>query len=525
VATVSGLLTLPASATVTATSNDAAGTFINKVTPDLNISAIIQSGVTSQITKLGNGTLALSSANLNTGGWKLQDGTLILNSATALGTTAGIFAIGDSTTANTVPLTILAGSAAIAVGANPITINRDFTFGGTASTNNLTLGGAVNLGAAARTITVSAPAVTATLSGVITSAAGSGANGLTKSGVGTLVLSGVSTNASLGGAGVTVSEGVLKSGVANALSDSTLITVNAGAVLDLAGFGQISQQVAGSGMITSSSGTPVLVLGGTSGTDVTTNVTGSFAGVIAGSAAVTKVGLGTQTLSGANQYTGATTAIAGTLVLSGSASSTSGIAISGGTGTVLQVTNAAATGSGLISINSGATTPTVNFTIDGGGTITLPNALGGNSGITTTFYVDNNGSGTNGVVLLNGSLANSSVGQVTYNVTGANGYSLSIANLRATASAAGNMTFNPTTAALVLGNLTGSQASGTNTWTLGGTNTGNSVTGVISNAGAGALSAVTKSGAGTWTLSGANTYTGATLVSACLLYTSPSPRD
>ena len=101
------------------------------------------------------------------------------------------------------------------------------------------------------------------------------------------------------------------------------------------------------------------------------------------------------TLSGPNSYTGATTVSDGTLVLSGSASSTSGIAISGGTGTILQVTNAAATGAGVISINTGATTPTVKFTIDGGGTITLPNALGGNSNIVTTFYVDNKGSGTN----------------------------------------------------------------------------------------------------------------------------------
>ncbi|MGA1366383.1 MAG: autotransporter-associated beta strand repeat-containing protein, partial [Ilumatobacteraceae bacterium] len=72
------------------------------------------------------------------------------------------------------------------------------------------------------------------------------------------------------------------------------------------------------------------------------------------------------------------------------------------------------------------------------------------------------------------------------------------------------MTFNPTTAALELGNLTVGRNTGTGTFGLGGTHVGSMVSGVISDgsgASLGGLSAVTKSGAGTWTLTGANTYT------------------
>ena len=323
------------------------------------------------------------------------------------------------------------------------------------------------------------PANITTVSGVISGQS----SGLTKSGAGTIALSGANT---YGGA-TQVDGGTLQLGAGGnvgSLNAGSTIAVGTGATFAVRRSDTVTQGIEFSGS------------------------------AISGAGGVSQAGTGTLILTAANTYTGPTTVSAGTLVLSGTGSATSGITINGGTGTTLRVTNAAASGVGAISINTGATTPTVRFTIDGGGTITLPNWLAGNSAITTTFYVDNNGSGTDGVVHLSGSLANSAIGNATFNVTGANGYALSIANLRNTAGAAGSVSFNPTTAALTLGNLTGSQASGTNTWVLSGTNTGNAVTGVISNSATGALSAVSKTGTGTWSLSGANTYTGATTVSA-----------
>jgi autotransporter-associated beta strand protein len=285
---------------------------------------------------------------------------------------------------------------------------------------------------------------------------------------------------------------------------NSTLTLNGG-TLDMGGF------AIGAGTLAVGSGTGALNL--QSGT--LKNV-----GQINNGAAITKSTAGTLTLQGTAAYTGATTVSDGTLILSSTSSSTSGIAINGGTSTVLQVTNAAASGAGLIEVKTGATTPTIKFTIDGGGTIALPNSFAGNSGITTTFYVDNNGgAGTNGVVQLNGTTS-TGLGNATVNVTGANGYSLYIASLANSAGALGTMTFNPTTAALELGNLTVLRATGTGTFVLGGTNADNKVSGVIADGSGsfvGGLSAVTKSGTGTWTLTGANTFSGATTVSAGIL--------
>ncbi|MBL9084253.1 MAG: autotransporter-associated beta strand repeat-containing protein [Planctomycetales bacterium] len=153
--------------------------------------------VTSQVTgsggldKWGPGTLHLINAN-NTfaGGLTLTSGNLIIYSQ-------GTSSVGSSI--GTGPLTLQGGVLSIA-GANPLdlstttnnalVINGDFTLGGT---NALNLGtGAANLGAAAgttRTITLSGPSLT--IGGAI--ADGTTANSLTKTGPGTLTLTGDST--------------------------------------------------------------------------------------------------------------------------------------------------------------------------------------------------------------------------------------------------------------------------------------------------------------------------------------------
>jgi autotransporter-associated beta strand protein len=297
-------------------------------------------------------------------------------------------------------------------------------------------------------------------------------------------------------------------GYANGAGTENTTLSLSGGTLDMAG------NAIGSSTATVGSGTGALNL--QSGT--LRNV-----GQINNGAAITKTTAGTLTLDGTAAYTGVTTVAAGTLVLSSTTSSTSGITINGGTGTVLQVTNAASSGVGVIDVKTGATTPTIKFTIDGGGTIALPNSLVGNSTITTTFYVDNNGgTGTNGVIQLNGNGLGGTggYGNATVNVTGANGYSLYIANLYNFAGALGTITFNPTSAALELGNLSVLRATGTGTFVLGGTNTGSKVSGIISDGSGtslGGLSAITKSGTGTWTLTGANSYSGTTAVSAGIL--------
>jgi len=240
-------------------------------------------------------------------------------------------------------------------------------------------------------------------------------------------------------------------------------------------------------------------------------------GTLNGTGGLTKSGAGTLTLEGAAAYAGATTVTGGTLVLAGTSLASTTATISGGTGSTLRVTSAAALGS-VVTLNAatGATTPVFQFAVDGGGTIALPVSFIGNSTITSTIHVSNNGAGANGVVQLNGA-GGTGYGNATLNVTGADGYSLYVANLINSAGALGTMTFNPTTAAIELGNLTVGRNTGTGVFALGGTHAGSKVSGVIadgSGANAGGLAAVSKTGTGTWTLSGANTYTGATTVSA-----------
>ena len=242
-------------------------------------------------------------------------------------------------------------------------------------------------------------------------------------------------------------------------------------------------------------------------------------GALNGTGGLTKSGAGSLTLEGTAAYAGVTTVSAGTLVMANSSTSTTGVTLSAGTNTTVQVTSVASAGTGQFTVATAAVTPAIRFTIDGGGTIAFPHSFAGNSGPVTTIHVDNNGSGTNGVVQLNGS-GGAGWGNATLNVTGGNGYSLYIANLYNFAGALGTMTFNPTTAALELGNLTVGRNSGTGTFVLGGTNAASRVSGVISDgsgANVGGLSAVTKTGSGTWTMTGTNTYSGTTLISAGVL--------
>ena len=322
---------------------------------------------------------------------------------------------------------------------------------------------------------------TLTLSGLIDSG-GAGGN-LTKTGAGTLVLSGVNSYFGV----TTISGGVLSvdlltiegvtGGVNSGIGDSPnaaanlilnggtlrytgsgatsdrLFTLGAGATagaLDASGTGALNLNNTGAMAFTGGTGTRTLTL---TGTNTGANTLAAMIGDNTGATSLTKTGVGTWVLSGANTYGGATLISAG----------------------VLNIQNDTALGTiaGATSVTSGAA-----LQLQGGITV-------GDEALTL------NGTG----ISTDGALRN---------ISGDNrwGGTITLAGTTRINSDAGNLT------------LTASNSiTGTNrNLTLGGAGNG-AVNGTITT-GTGTL---TKDGAGIWTLSGANTYTGATTVSAGVL--------
>ena len=164
--------------------------------------------------------------------------------------------------------------------------------------------------------------------------------------------------------------------------DVTIAGTSDIARLDLNGFSEtingLNSAASGNNQIANlGAGTPVLTLGNN-------NAGGSFGGVISGSMGLTKIGSGTQTLSGANTYTGDTNVNAGALIVtdslfSGGAvnvnTSASGAGTLIGTASLGNVTLAVATGANVARIAPGATSgigaigtlTLTGLTVNGGG--------------------------------------------------------------------------------------------------------------------------------------------------------------
>ena len=182
---------------------------------------------------------------------------------------------------------------------------------------------------------------------------GGNTNSVLKTGTGTTTLSG---NNSYTGA-TTIGAGTLRAGVANAFGSGSAVTVTAGATLDFNGFSQALGSLAGAGNVTLGSAT--LTVG--------SNASATFSGVLAGLGGLTKSGLGTATLSGANTYTGATMISAGTL-------SVASIGNGGVAGNLGAASNAAANlvfDGGTLQYTGATASTDRNFTISAGKSATF----------------------------------------------------------------------------------------------------------------------------------------------------------
>jgi autotransporter-associated beta strand protein len=198
-----------------------------------------------------------------------------------------------------------------------------------------------------------------------------GSAGLNKTTAGTVILSRANTYTGA----TNITGGTLQAGAANVIVNTSAVTVGAGATFDLNNFNQSVGSLAGGGTVTL--GAAGLTIG-SDDTDTT------FSGIIEGAGSLTKVGTGTQTLSGVNNYTGGTTLNNGGLI----------------------VNNNSALGSGTLTITS-AGGPTSLGSTANNTTLNIPISLQGDVSVSTSGFGEN--------FILNG---NVDVGAVTRTITG-----------------------------------------------------------------------------------------------------------
>jgi outer membrane autotransporter protein len=238
------------------------------------------------LTKVGTGTLTLAGVNTYTGITSLNGGVLSISQDANLGA-------------------VPAGTPAPAP--NQLTFN-----GGTLqATASFTLNAnrSVTLNAGGGTFDVTDANVLA-YNGVVT-----GPGNLTKVGTGTLTLAGVNTYGGM----TTANAGVLRAGSKSGFSQNSAFTVNTGAVLDLNGFDNTVGSLSGSGVVSNTGGGALSAATLSVGADNTSTIfTGTLLDGVSTAPvmlALNKVGTGTLTLTGANNYSGGTTITAGTLQL------------------------------------------------------------------------------------------------------------------------------------------------------------------------------------------------------------------
>jgi len=329
----------------------------------MNTSLAEDSRYTYAITKTGAGTLTLAQASSNKGALSINDGTVIASHGSSLGSTNSGVAIASGATLQ------LNG---VSLSSEAITIN-----GGTLlSTGVTTVPGAVTLGASS---TLDVIGGSLTISGAI----GDGSNGygLTKTGSGTLVLSGANT---YGGATTLSAATTAVSGSGKLGNATGATTVASGATLDIRGasLGAEAITLAG-GDITASTGTGsstgVLTLSADTTISVGTGASLTLGGGIApgGSArALTKTGAGTLALGGTTALGGTVTVSTGTLTVgSGSSGTLSDSVVNNATLVVGSGSSGLLSGSvvnnGTMQIGSGSSGGDTSGDIVNNGTLTL----------------------------------------------------------------------------------------------------------------------------------------------------------
>lgn len=442
-------------------------------TPDLDISAVVSGA--DGIAKTGAGVLKLGGSNTYTGTTDIQAGTVAIDNASALGTTAGGTTIASGAELDLLSDLNLAEPLSLAgtgINGSPIGLGAGiYTLSG-----NLTLTGDTTLSTAAATFL--------TVSGVIDD--GTNSYALTKAGLGTATLSGTNTY----DGGTTVAAGTLQTNNSAALGTGDVMAP-VGTNLTILNTGTMANNlvIGGNALTVDNSGSVMLTGDVTLSSDATINPLNNsqidFAGTISGSFALdiasgTHLNPGGVTFSGnaSNTYTGATTLHTGTLTLSKSGGA---IAIPGdlnlGDGPAGFPTTVTETAGDQIADTS-------NVSLTAGSTLDLNGFDDTIAGLTLTGSTVQTGAGT---LTLTGNLT-------------------TLDALIGASSISGNLSL-PASATIAV-------ADGAEAVDL-------DIDGVIS----GAATSLTKAGAGTLQLSGAsaNTFTGMTTVGAGSLWLNKAP--
>ena len=206
---------------------------------------------------------------------------------------------------------------------------------------------------------------------------------------------------------ITLSSGRFTLGGDEVIHDISDVTINSSAVLDLGGFSETIDALAGSGTVTNSGlGSVTLTVGANDGS-------ATFSGVIEngnGTVGLTKIDTGTLTLTGANTYTGPTLVNDGALSVDGSlansAVTVNGSAVLSGSGSI----------GGTVTLSSGSTatlspgSPSAATADLATGSLTLTSG--------TTLWMEINGATPNSQhdqIVVNGSV---NLGGATLDATG-----------------------------------------------------------------------------------------------------------
>jgi len=270
-------------------------------------------GGSGTLNKTGDGTLALSGSNGFTGGLDIESGTVRTDSGDSLG--SGTVTIGDGRLQAGGDITVANDLVLAHNDATIDTANHDVVFGGSIGGNG----------------------------------------GLTKTGTGTLELTGTGSYTG----DTTIADGTL------ALSGDAVL--GTGTVVN---HGTLDISAANHGAnIAALTGDGDVALGGNA--LVLTDANGDFSGRIDGAGSVTVTG-GTQSLSGDNTFTG-------------------GLAVNGGT---LQVSSDANLGNGTVSIGGGTLQTTAGFTSDNDFALLSPQAIVDTAGHDVTFNGNLSGNGS-----------------------------------------------------------------------------------------------------------------------------------